>query len=270
MTIQAIPLNQIRTPKDYIRGLLDAKRHNHFLEILKDQGYIFPPIKVHTLAPPETAGSTEKPILYHFRIDDGVTRFTAYCAYASYLAARPDGPAAPLTIPAEVSPPRSDADAFDHQMILNADHGQPLTREMRDRYIKTAVETHKRTPAHVAQIVHLSVASVSRILAGKQSLDTTETSARRKEAATHRKPRKAKKTKKTKKGKKGPDVVAENQVIVAHFMATLKEVRDAVKVNRKVLTETITARDSFWTHGINPTIEALVTLRQDAVSAPKA
>lgn len=154
MAVEHIALRLVGFPEKYVRDKWDESHIAMFVTVYKQTNegaakpvWPFPPIKYRILDKPK-AGK-------RFELVDGFHR--VFAAAKLKLS----------TIPGEPYTPKDEAHAYLEQLGSNSEHGKLIDLDKRDRAIFDCAKLGV-PQATIAKRLHLSEASVSRIITGRQ------------------------------------------------------------------------------------------------------
>jgi ParB-like chromosome segregation protein Spo0J len=156
MKEELIPIQELRQHPDYIRGQHSKSYVEELATVIKDSGWVFPPV---TLQPIPTADKAYIEGAKYW-IVDGTHRV------AAAFEVDPKG-----TVKANILQPMTGLDAIAMQIKLNNAHGLRLSLASQTNAIKKLSE-HGMKGKLIAEKTGLTPASISRILSDKQR--TTE------------------------------------------------------------------------------------------------
>lgn len=209
-----LKIKQLIEPKEWIRKHLNKDAVASMTAILKDSEgrWSFPPIEVRTISNPEKGKTHE--------IIDGLHRVNA-----AIEAGLKTIPVREVTL--------TDTAAAVAQLEANIQHGTPLTPVERNRWaihlVSIKVDTKK-----IAEVMHLSVRSIERIVKGEQS---------------------------TKEGKRGPNKKKKKETAERKDLTPAEELLDMADGIINLITEMNPTEADFKTFKATLGKDAKETLR---------
>jgi hypothetical protein len=152
MKEENVSITELRQHPEYIRGQVSKSHVAEYAQILRDSGWIFPPVELQPV--PSTDKAFSEGVKYW--ILDGTNRIAA-AVEAKWEK----------KVPAKIHPPMTAIDAIGIQLKTNLAHGFRLSASSQTSAIKKMKEMGA-TGKMIASKAGLSESSVSRIIGDKQ------------------------------------------------------------------------------------------------------